>query len=142
MNSRIGSLKKVNVILVEFDNKEDIYGQYQQAKWLGGKKNDIVITYSMVLDKIAWVYVFGWTEQDIVKRNIESLIIDKGIVNNTLIPEIEKEIVKSYQIKDWKKFDYLTIYPTVGYIILYIFIILGIQISYWYWAINNYMDKK
>lgn len=134
MCSRLGSCKKVNVILVGFGNKDSIYAHYLQSKWIGGKKNDLVICYGGTNEKPTWVYCFGWTERDLVKRNIESIIL-KSKINNDLIFVIENEINENYVIKDWSKFDYITIEPPLwSYIFLIIFMVItqsiAIYISY------------
>jgi len=104
VNSRLGPSKKVNVIAVGFEADSDsILGQYQEAKWAGGKKNDLVICYGGQPGKAAWVYVFGWTESEGVKRDLESLFIkaerekeDKDVVlpGMTLLPKMEKLVME------------------------------------------------
>lgn len=112
MNTSLGSRKKVNVIMVGFGDVSPDMGQYQQAKWIGGKKNDLVICFGGAGKNTApkWVYVFGWTESGLVKQNITSLVLTHP-VDDTLIPLISDEIIKNYQAKDWHKFDYITIDP-------------------------------
>lgn len=141
MNARLGVAKKVNVIMVEYPaGTSDIQGKYQQSKWLGGKKNDLVLCYSLTGKDVSWAYVFGWTERDIVKRNIETILLTNR-VENGIIEKIEKEIQVNYQIKDWHKFDYLTLYPATGAIVIMIILMLGFQIGYWWWATHNEFEK-
>lgn len=116
MNSRIGPSKKVNVIAVNFGiNASEILADYQEAYWFGGKKNDVVICFGTNkvegtgdISRPAWCKAFGWTEEKECLKNIENIIINNGIYNET-IPLIEKELVSNYKIKDWSKFDYLTV---------------------------------
>lgn len=113
MNSSLGPRKKVNVIMVGFTaDKSMDYGHYQEAKWIGGKKNDLVITFGggSTTKPATWAYVFGWTESDLVKEDIQSMLLSHPI-NNDLIPLISKEIIANYKIKDWHKFDYISIEP-------------------------------
>jgi hypothetical protein len=142
MNSRLGPTKKVNVIIVGFDSGSDsLMGQYQEAKWKGGKKNDLVITYGEGPDnKTRWVYVFGWTEKMIVKRNLESLFLSHSI-DTDIIPLMEQEITTNYVIKDWKKFDYITVKPPAwGYLVLILFMALT-QFAFWSMAQQNLSCK-
>jgi len=140
MNSWVGPIKKVNVIIIGFGDQDSKMGHWQEAKWIGGKKNDIVITYGGPEDNPAWCYVFGWSEKFEVKRNLESIILEQKVSNET-IPFIEKEIIANYQIKDWSKFDYISIeIPWYYYLILIIIMIL-IQGGYWTWAMLNNFDK-
>ena len=90
MNARLGPSMKVNVIAVGFPLESDaMMGQYQQAKWVGGKKNDLVLCYGGVPGKATWAFVFGWTEKEIVKRNLETLLLSG---KQPLTPKIEAEI--------------------------------------------------
>lgn len=94
MNSRLGPIKKVNVILVNFEKQSSDMAHYQEAAWIGGKKNDLVLCYGT-----DWSYVFGWTEEEIVKRNLEKILLDNS-KDDSIIPKIEEEIIKNYKIKE------------------------------------------
>ena len=59
MNARLGPTKKVNVILIGFGDGGSDSGQTQEAKWVGGKKNDLVLCFGGPLKKPCWTYVFG-----------------------------------------------------------------------------------
>ena len=141
MNARLGPKKKVNVIMVGFSNKPSTYGQMQQAEWIGGKKNDIVITFGGKNSKPDWVYVFGWTEKDIVKRDLESIVLKNGVTNETM-RLIEEEIVKNYVLKDWSKFDYIQIEPPTWAYIVYGIVLLISQAGFYVWAFSNFYDKN
>jgi hypothetical protein len=142
MNSRLGPIKRVNVIIIGFGNLDPIYGQYQQAKWIGGKKNDLVLTYtggySNTPAKTA--FVFGWTESEMVKRNLSTILL-KNPINDSILPLIEQEINKNYQIKDWSKFNYLTIYPKTWVYYVYFILICVSQIGIYLYFHNNW-DRK
>ena len=136
MNARLGPTKKVNVIICAF-KETSINGQYQEAAWIGGKKNDLVICYGWTNGEHAtWAYVFGWTEQEIVKRNLESILLENP-VDTTIIPLIEKEIIANYEIKDWSKFDYIALDPPGWCFIMLFFIMLITQGGFYYWAHMN-----
>jgi len=141
MNTRLGPKKKVNVILVGFPkNSDSMMGKYQQAKWLCGKKNDLVICYGLDdEDKVAWSFSFGWTEKEIVKRNLETIFMENKI-DNSILPLIEREINKNYIIKDWSKFSYVTINPPTWCIICMLITIIIVMVIFWYWAFTNDWD--
>jgi hypothetical protein len=114
MNARLGPNKRVNVILAYYPTVGDgdsELGKLQENKWLRGKKNDLVICYGGEDSKLAlWAYVFGWSESDDVKRNLEKLITSHEVTTE-LISQIESEISKNYIKKDWHKFDYVSVEP-------------------------------
>jgi hypothetical protein len=140
LNARLGALKKVNLIVVGWKEGDQSLGEWQRAKWIGGKKNDLVICFGGDPRKPDWVYVFGWTEREDVKQNLTSILSDNGISTAT-IPLIEAEVKKNYTIKDWHKFDYITIpYPMWAF---WVFIGLqtAIQGGFWAWCHLNEFEK-
>lgn len=141
LNARIGPKKKVNLIAVGFMDKDSSFSQLQKAKWIGGKKNDIVICFGGQAKKPTWVQVWGWSESELAKRNLESLILETGFTVEA-IPYIEKEIMNNYEIRDWHKFDYLTVdIPTRWY--WYELIIMTVVTTCWLlFAYYNDMDRN
>ena len=141
LNAELGPSKFVNLIAVGFKDQSMSIAYEQEAKWIGGKKNDLVICFGGDVLKPSWVYVFGWTEKDIVKRNIETLVLSKGLTDVSL-PELKQIIIKDYVIKDWSKFDYLTVEVPFSYYIWLIVIVLmsgGGMITF---ALLNNVDKE
>jgi hypothetical protein len=143
MNARLGPTKKVNVIMIGFPAGTDaMRGQYQQAKWLGGKKNDLVIVLSGSPGmKPEWVFTFGWTEQEIVKRNLD-MIVGNATLDKALIPSIEKEVRANYTIKDWEKFDYLGVEPPTWAYIVFVVIMAAAQIGFYFFAHYNELKTR
>ena len=131
VNSKIGYIKHANLIIVDFGDKDDSYGKMQESKWIGGKKNDIVITFGGNYLHPEWCYVFGWTEKNIVKQTIEQIVLEKGLTDSSL-DDIQQEIFKDYVIKDWKKFDYLQVEPPTWSYLVYFFSVLVVQGFFWY----------
>lgn len=138
-NSRLGPTKQVNVIIAGFADKNSSLAEYQKAKWLGGRKNDICILYgwSTKKNKVIWCKVFGWSESDICKKNLETLVL-KNTPNNDLLPLLEKEIWKNYKIKDWSKFDYIAIEPRTTHLVWFFVLTIIIQGGlYHYFHMND-----
>jgi hypothetical protein len=142
MNSRVGPKRFVNVILVEFGSNESQHiAKYQEAKWVGGKKNDLVICYSLDKNRdTQWAYCFGWSDSNLIKRNMESLFINNR-VNNELLPKIEAEINKNWHKKDWHEFDYITIRPSRIYYITLIIVMFVVQIIVWGISFCNDLNR-
>jgi hypothetical protein len=143
MNTRLGPTKKVNVIMIGWDSTKfnSSIAQYQEAKWIGGKKNDLVLCYGYSNGKVDWSYVFGWTEKSIVKRNLETILLNNKIDNN-LLPIIEKEIIENYQIKEWDKFNYLTVEPPGWSYWILILIMIIVQGIVWFCFMSNESEKN
>lgn len=143
LNSRLGPTKKVNIIMVGYPAGVGMDVAFQQeAKWIGGKKNDLVICFGGTTpSKPEWVKVFGWSESYEAKNNIETIVGTNG-VSNKVLPLIEKEIMSNYTKKDWKKFDYISVptpfwvYPSV------ILTMIATQIGLWLFFLNNDVRKE
>lgn len=142
MNTRLGPSKKVNMIFVGFGDKDSTYGQMQEAKWLGGKKNDLVVAFGgMTKNRPAtWVHVFGWSESFLAKRDIETLFT-KYPASPQLLTLVEKEVNQNYQIKEWKKFDYITVEPPAWAYYVY-FIVLIITQGLLYFLFHCNAERK
>jgi hypothetical protein len=142
LNAELGPSMRVNLITIGFGAGDSSIAQYQEAKWVGGKKNDLVICYGgQNGQKPNWVYCFGWTEKAIVKRNLESLFLD-NLPNNELISKIKAEVITNYRIKDWSKFDYITIEPPWWSFMVLLGIMIVCQIGFWLFAHKNEFGKN
>lgn len=141
MNARLGPTKRVNVVLVGFGDRDSSAAMWQEAAWVGGKKNDVVICWGGLNKRPEWVRAFGWTERKTCLRNLESIVLEHGASVETL-PAIEAEIRESYVLKDWKKFDYIRV-PAPSWAIISYLIVAGIsQWLFWWWARINELTKE
>jgi hypothetical protein len=136
MNARLGPKKRVNLILIGFGTAPREIAEWQQAAWLGGKKNDLVVCFGGSPARPEWASVFGWTESETCKRNLETLVLDHG-VSASLLPLIEREVEANFRAKDWKKFDYLTIEPPTWAYVVLVLAMLGSQVGWWIYASRN-----
>lgn len=140
LNSYLGARKKVNLIMVGFKDSDSMIAEYQRAAWVGGKKNDVVLMYNVNTGstKPSWTRVFGWSESEVCKRNLESILLSNPI-DDAVLELIKNEIVANYTIKDWSKFDYLTIEPRTIHFVWF-FVILGLTQTalYLYFHLNEF----
>lgn len=143
LNARLGPKKLVNVILVGFNELNSDIGQYQQAAWIGGKKNDLVLCFGGANRShgATWAYVFGWTEKELVKKNLESILLASPL-NEEILPKIEQEISKNYQIKDWSKFSYITVEPPTWMYVVYFVVLIGTQTGLYIFFHRNEYTKN
>jgi hypothetical protein len=138
MCSVVGPKYKVNLIMIGFSDSSTVQDAiYQEAAWVGGKKNDLVICFGGGSGgKAGWSYVFGWTDSELVKRNLETIVLN-NTVDSTIVPKIKEEVAKNYKIKDWSHFDHISVpVPWWGYL-LSVLILSVSQFGYYYWASNN-----
>lgn len=142
LNAVLGAAKKVNLIMIGFPSgTPSDYAKWQESDWLGGKKNDLVICFAGKPDRVEWVSVFGWTEQALVKRNLESLLLG-NVVNEDLLPKIQNEVTANYVIKDWKKFDYITIEPPTSSYWIFFIVLIFTQVGLYIFFHRNPFGKE
>lgn len=140
-NAELGASKKINVIIVNFGDKNESIAEVQQAYWVGGKKNDLVVCYGTKKDgKTAWVKTFGWTESENVKTYINKIFMENN-VSNDILYKMRDVIVKHYVIKDWRKFDYLTVEIPFSYGIYLLIAQLIMCIAWFFVSYYNEFDR-
>ena len=141
MCSSLGPRKKVNLIMVGFGEAGSEAAHVQEAAWVGGKKNDLVLCYGgKDQRKPSWTYVFGWTDKAIVKVNLQSILL-KNPIDATILPLVEAEVSRNYEIKEWRDFSYLQVEPPAWSYWVYIFVMVGAQVGFWFWARSNEFGK-
>jgi hypothetical protein len=155
LNARLGPTKHVNVILVGFGEKDSSIADLQAAKWIGGKKNDLVLCYGGSKDPkvAAWARVFSWSDADVMKHNLETIMLQNKIAPPLPVTPgaleakqgfyelVEAEIRKNFVIKDWKQFDYISVEPPLWSYIVYIVVIGLVQGGLWFFFLKNDDDK-
>lgn len=135
LNAKLGPIKKVNLIIVGFDSPDHTLAESLKALWIGGKKNDLVLVYGN-----GWSRVFGWSDSDILKRNLEQLLLQNPVDEN-LLPEIEKLILAEYEKTNWHKFDHLSVEPN-GWAWFWFWLCLILtQVGLWVFFHGNGVDK-
>lgn len=141
MSARLGPSKQVNVIIVGFGNQSIDIAMRQEAKWVGGKKNDIVICYGGASpDKADWCHVFSWSEREDCKINLRNIVLENKIGDN-LIPLIENEVKANFVRKNWHQFDYISIEPPTWSYITYFGTLILVQVGIWLYNFMNCADK-
>lgn len=142
MNARLGPRKRVNVIMAGFVGKDQEIGELQRAAWVGGKKNDLVLCYgvSAAGGNPTWARVFGWSDSEICKRKLETILMS-GPPSQSILEKIEAEIIAGYKIKDWTAFDYITIEPPTWSYFAFGFVLVVSQVIFYLWAHGNDVGK-
>lgn len=107
--SLIGPKKQVNIVLVTTNKAED-FSYAIRNKWLGGKKNDLIITVGIDnTNKINWVKVFGWSNNQMVYIRLRDDLMKVGNITDTanILSVISTDVAQFYQRKHMKDFEYL-----------------------------------
>jgi len=141
LNSRVGRLKKGNVIVVGFNSPDSKLGDYQRNKWLSGKKNDIVICYGVGtleygVTNVVWTKAFSWGDENKkLLGNLEKMFKEEPI-NNSILLRMEKEIFSNFKKMEWSKLDYIKISPSPMWYWIYGIVMLISQVVIWFCIAN------
>lgn len=135
-NAVLGPVFQVNLIMVGFPSQETMLAEYQKAKWVGGKKNDLVLCYGK-----GWSKVFGWSDSNDCKRAIEAILLE-GPVDATILPKISKALSDwKYTRKNWHDFDYLSVEPNEKQWSIFLVILFVSQLTLYIFFHSNNVDK-
>lgn len=142
MNSRLGPVKFVNVIMIGFGDQPQSIVDLQRSKWYGGKKNDLVLCYGGPDPlKPSWVSVFGWSQENIDQPLLN--VMSSLSMDTSILPEIEKIIYENYTMLDWdsmmKQID-IEMPPWAWWVM--ILFILGSQGGYYFWTWHNDIEDE
>lgn len=143
MNSRLGPVKFVNVIMIGFGDQPQSIVDSQRSKWYGGKKNDLVLCYGGP-DPLrpSWVSVFGWSQENIDQPLLA--IMASSNMDTSILPAIEKTIYEKYEMLDWdsmmKQIDIEM--PPWAWWVMILFILIS-QGGYYFWSwYNEFEDEE
>ncbi len=134
LNDR-GRIKQVNYVIV-FTNKSPIFADALQSKWIGGKKNDIVVVLGVkTYPNIDWVKVFSWSKQDIVNVSLRNALLDSKTVDPyKTLSIINDNVDKFYVRRPMSDFKYLEndVQPSAWIVVLTLIIgvISSIALAY------------
>lgn len=129
------SWKQVNLIFVNVGpNKGEDYGFALQNYWKNGNKNDFIVSFSMNEDgKLNWVYVFSWSEVEILKLEVRDKMMEIGTITDfvPIIDMVSELVAEKFERKQFADFNYLKVEPTTGaYIIIWILTIISLVCQY------------
>ncbi len=125
----------LDVILIGYHGQKEL-GQEQEKLWLGGKDNDVVVTYGYTNIEADlnqppdWAYCFGWCQDPEAKKRLADLVHEHA-VNNDLLVKIQKELAEHWQPKNWSQVS-VTYYPPYWAYLLYLFFVILFDYLCWF----------
>lgn len=118
VNSQLGAKRQVDIILILTRESDPAFSEAVRQKWLGGKKNDVVVIVGMPsFPDIAWVDTVSWTQQEVMKINIRDNVLAMRVFNgHNVLGILASEIDKGFQRRRMRDFKYLSagIEPSKG----------------------------
>lgn len=104
----LGVQRQANVVVV-FTKEESAISEAISAKWLGGKKNDVIVVIGAKnFPAPDWVRVISWTDNELFKVHLRQGIEELSeLTPETFMPVLTKHVMAEFQRKNWADFDYL-----------------------------------
>jgi len=115
LNSKLGHTKQVNIIVVVTREESREYFQALEARWLGGKKNDLILVVSAPdYPKMQWAQVMSWMDPDgsgeaggIFER-LPRKVMDLGQFDGEkVVALLNREVSTGFKRKAMADFEYL-----------------------------------
>lgn len=140
---KLGPAKQSNVVIIIAKDKSVEYAEAVNAKWLGGKKNDVLIIMSVDNDKnISWVRVFGLTKTTSIKTYLRNDLQDMKVLDREkTIQIISDNVMKYYDRKSMEDFKYLMSNIEIsGLAFFLIFLLSVVSSAFLSWIFAHHVD--
>lgn len=139
LNTKVFEISRANLILMKLPNSES--ANKLEDAWQQGSKNDLIICVVGDYSKPDFVKVFGWTKSALVKLQLETYILDKGVKKENF-SEIKDIIKKYYEPFDFKKFNYMKEAPSIWTFITAFIVACLVGVFCYKKFSNNYEQKE
>ena len=105
----LGAAKQVNFIVVFTKETDPAYADALRVKWLGGKKNDVIVVLSTpAYPKLEWARVISWTDKELFKVQLrDELQALKDVERTAVFDILERNVKSTFVRKPMKDFEYL-----------------------------------
>jgi hypothetical protein len=105
--------KEVNLIFVNVgEDKPREYGLALQDSWQNGNKNDFTVSFSLNKDgTVAWAYAFSWSEVDILKLEVQDILMGSGKITDfaPIVDKVANLVSEKFVRKQFADFNYIQI---------------------------------
>lgn len=134
----LGSKHQVNVVVIFTSVPDQEYYQAVRQKWLGGKKNDVIVIIGTPnFPDIAWVRVVSWTDNELFKVELQDDVYDLKTITTpeAVMTQLHDHITKNFVRKSMKDFEYLKdeVSPEPEWYIVALIMAIGVCLGIHYW---------
>jgi hypothetical protein len=112
INAKLNPHKQVNATLVLVKGKDHEYFDALEQRYLGGKKNDVILVVSIDrYNNIMWADVMSWTDNKALHVSLRDAVLDMKVLDLTqpdvLLSAVHTKISEHYAKKSMEDFKYL-----------------------------------
>ena len=109
LNADLGAAKQANIIVVIVKNQPQDWYYALEEKWIGGKKNDVVLVTSVDdAMKPQWATVMCWTTNELFKVKLrDDVMNDPVLTRDAAIADLRTNVSQYFVRKPMADFQYL-----------------------------------
>lgn len=109
INAQLGAKRQVNIIVIVTREPDPTFAEAVRQKWLGGKKNDVVVVVGApAFPAIGWVDVVSWTQEAGMKLAIRDAILGLGQWDGgKALGIVAYEVDRGFRRRHMRDFQYL-----------------------------------
>ncbi len=138
-NGTLGRSKQLRIWMLCFQGGDLQKGHLQEAYWVGGNKNEVVVAVGTNDDgTVGWVHPFSWTDNKQPIYEIRDFIAAQGSFDPVAAVEfIAPKLQESFERKHFEDFSYLTVEPPLWAIIVTYVVMLLVNGGLGYFVVMN-----
>ena len=109
LNADLGAPKQANIIVVLVKDMPQDWYYALEEKWIGGKKNDVVLVVGVDGDlKPQWATVMAWTTNELFKVKLrDDVMNDPILTKDAVIADLRTNVSQYFVRKPMADFQYL-----------------------------------
>ena len=138
-NALLGAKKELRMWLLCAPTTDPTFGQRQEAYWVGGNKNEVVVVVGLNEQKeVSWVHPFSWTkEREPLVEIRDSIPRGEPLNPVRLASFMASQLEAKFTRRQFAEFDYLSVEPPTWAYILVFALTLGMNIGLGYFIVVN-----
>jgi len=144
INAKLGRSKQVRVFVLIFMNKPLEAGHDQENYWVGGNKNEFILTIGVDKEyRVQWCYPISWTDTEILKVESRAFVEEQEQLDLVALADwLYPKIKANFERKQFAEFSYLTVEPPVWALLVTYIVTLLLNIGAALWVIFNQFEEK
>lgn len=121
-----GPRKQMKLWVLLYRNKPSISADMQEAYWVGGNKNEVVICIGMNdACEMQWVKAFSWTPNRTMLVDIRENLMNQKKYNFKAMYPILYEDLGKFERRHFREFSYISVEPpTWAMIVTYVIVLI------------------
>jgi hypothetical protein len=138
-NAKLGRSKQLRMWILCFQGGSLSKGHLQEAYWVGGNKNEVVLAIGTGKDGSGtWVHPFSWTDDKTPVIEIRDFIVGQEKLDLVKVADfMSTRLETGFVRKRFEEFSYLSVETPTWAIVTTFIVTLLVNIGLSYWLVNN-----